>query len=109
MTDSAVPLINPQLIDLDLTAENKGAAVRALAERLAGQGRVRRLASAERMLRWASSAPSGAAIMKIRSAGPSGAPKSTPRGLRAKARLGWVTWAERACGMPIPPSRPVGI
>ncbi|MFF6783714.1 fructose-specific PTS transporter subunit EIIC [Streptomyces sp. NPDC012510] len=40
MTDSAVPLINPQLIDLDLTAESKDAAVRALAERLADEGRV---------------------------------------------------------------------
>jgi hypothetical protein len=47
------------------------------------------------MLRWAASAPSGAAIMKIRSAGPSRAPKSTPSGLDAKARLGRVTWAER--------------
>ncbi|CAM5639495.1 PTS fructose transporter subunit IIABC [Streptomyces aurantiogriseus] len=40
MTASAVPLINPRLIDLHLEAGSKDEAVRALAERLADQGRV---------------------------------------------------------------------
>ncbi|MGC0410215.1 hypothetical protein RKD31_003458 [Streptomyces sp. SAI-163] len=66
-------------------------------------------ASEERIVRWASSAPAGAAIRKIRSAGPSAAPKSTPAALRPKARVGSVTCSLRQCGMPMPPSRPVGI
>ncbi|GAA3230619.1 hypothetical protein GCM10020256_44480 [Streptomyces thermocoprophilus] len=63
----------------------------------------------DRIVRWASSAPAGAAIRKIRSAGPSAAPKSIPAALRPNASVGSVTWALRQWGMPIPPSRPVGI
>ncbi|CAM5310945.1 hypothetical protein SVIOM342S_03267 [Streptomyces violaceorubidus] len=54
-------------------------------------------ASEERIVRWASSAPAGAAIRKIRSAGPSAAPKSTPAALRPKASVGSVTCSLRQC------------
>ncbi len=49
-------------------------------------------ASDDRIVRWASSAPAGAAIRKIRSAGPSAAPKSMPVGAapEGERRLGDV-------------------
>lgn len=63
----------------------------------------------DRMVRWSSSAPAGAAMRKTRSAGPSAAPKSMPAPLRPKASVGALTCSLRQCGMPMPPSRPVGI
>src|SRR5690349_23371129 len=71
--------------------------------------RISRRASEARIFMCDASPPSGAAIRKMMSAGPSGAPKSTPWLARPNARLGSLTWADRQCGMPIPPSRPVGI
>ena len=66
-------------------------------------------ASLARSWRWKSSAPSGAAIMKTRSAAwPSAAPKSTGSARRAKPRLGARTWALRQCGIAMPPGIPVG-
>ena len=66
-------------------------------------------ASLARSWRWKSSAPSGAAIMKMRSAAcPSAAPKSTGCARRAKPRLGARTWGLRQCGMAMPPGIPVG-
>ena len=66
-------------------------------------------ASLARSWRWKSSAPSGAAIMKMRSAAcPSAAPKSTGSARRAKPRLGARTWGLRQCGMAMPPGIPVG-
>ena len=64
-------------------------------------------ASFESTARWASAAPSGAAMRKTRSAGPSGAPKSTPGVSRANASDGVTTAALFACGMAMPPGRPV--
>lgn len=51
--------------------------------------------------------PSGAAMRKTRSAGPSGAPKSTFRDSLAIARPAAVTDAVRACGIAMPPGSPV--
>lgn len=72
-------------------------------------GSMSRRARLDRMVRWSSSAPAGAAIRKTRSAGPSAAPKSMPAALRPKASVGSLTCSLRQCGMPMPPSRPVGI
>lgn len=55
------------------------------------------------------SAPSGAAMKKMRSAGPSLAPKSTLWDRRAMARAGSVTAAERQCGIAMPPGTPVAV
>ena len=52
-------------------------------------------------------APSGAAIRNTRSAGPSGAPKSTFGDRRAKPRDAVAIDASRQCGMAMPPGRPV--
>lgn len=52
-------------------------------------------------------APSGAAIRKTRSAGPSGAPKSTAGARRAKASDAVETAADRQWGIAMPPGRPV--
>ena len=49
---------------------------------------IRWRARVERIDRWSASPPAGAAIRKIRSAGPSGAPKSMPVALRPKASVG---------------------
>ena len=54
-------------------------------------GRTRARASMVSTLRWVASPPSGAAIRKDRSAGPSLAPKSTAGERRAKARVGTST------------------
>ena len=70
---------------------------------------IRDRASFESSFRWAWSAPSGAAMKKIRSAGPSFAPKSTLGFRRAMARVGSVTAAERQCGMAMPPGMPVAV
>src|SRR3954451_9910315 len=64
-------------------------------------------ASAVSRVRWSASPCSGAAIKKARSAGPSGAPKSTFGDSRAKASDASVTAAERQCGIAMPPGRPV--
>ena len=66
-------------------------------------------ARVESSFRCAWSAPSGAAMKKIKSAGPSFAPKSTAGLGRAMARVGTVTAAERQCGMAIPPGMPVSV
>ena len=50
---------------------------------------------------------SGAAIRNARSAGPSGAPKSTGGCSRAKPIVGVSTYGERQCGIAMPPGRPV--
>ena len=47
--------------------------------------------------------------MKTRSAGPSGPLKSTAGDSRANPRDGWLTAAERQCGMAKPPGIPVGL
>ena len=64
-------------------------------------------ASFDSTARWASAAPSGAAMRKTRSAGPSDAPKSTPGFSRANASDGVTTAALFACGIAMPPGRPV--
>ncbi len=46
-------------------------------------------------------------MRKTRSAPPSGAPKSTPGFSRANASEGWVTAELFACGIAMPPGRPV--
>ena len=51
--------------------------------------------------------PSAAAIIKIKSAGPSGAPKVIGSFKRAKARTLVFTAWERQCGIAIPPGIPV--
>ena len=66
-------------------------------------------ASLESSLRCSWSAPSGAAMKKIRSAGPSLAPKSTGWDSRAIASVGSVTAVERQCGIAIPPGTPVAV
>ena len=72
-------------------------------------GFIRPRASLARSLRWKSSAPAGAAIMKTRFAfSPSTAPKSTPPVRRANPREGARTWGLRQCGMAMPPGMPVG-
>ena len=50
---------------------------------------------------------SGAAIRKARSAGPSGAPKSTAGFRRAKPIEAVSTYGDRQCGMAMPPGSPV--
>ena len=64
-------------------------------------------ASFDSTARWASAAPSGAAMRKTRSAGPSDAPKSTPGFSRANASDGVTTAELFACGIAMPPGRPV--
>ncbi len=66
-------------------------------------------ASLDSSFRCSWSAPSGAAMKKMRSAGPSLAPKSTGCESRAMARVGSVTAAERQCGMAMPPGTPVAV
>ena len=69
---------------------------------------IRPRASLASSLRWTSSAPEGAAIMKTRSARPpSAAPKSTGWASLAKPREGASTWGLRQCGMATPPGIPV--
>ncbi len=50
---------------------------------------------------------SGAAIRKARSAGPSGAPKSTAGFSRANPIEAVSTYGERQCGIAMPPGSPV--
>ena len=50
---------------------------------------------------------SGAAIRNARSAGPSGAPKSTAGFSRAKPMEAVSTYGERQCGIAMPPGSPV--
>ncbi len=57
----------------------------------------------------ASPPPSGAAMRKTRVAGPSLAPQSMPSVERPKTSEGSVMAVLRACGMPMPPGRPVAI
>src|SRR5690242_8345434 len=70
-------------------------------------GRTRARARAVSRVRWSASPCAGAAMRKARSAGPSGAPKSTFGDSRANAREAAVTAAERQCGIAMPPGRPV--
>ncbi len=58
---------------------------------------------------WASPPPAGAAMRKTRVAGPSLAPQSMPSVLRPNTSEGSVIASLRACGMPMPPGRPVAI
>ena len=58
---------------------------------------------------WSAPPFSAAAIMKTRSAGPSGPLKSTAGDSLAKPSEGWVTAAERQWGIANPPGMPVGL
>ena len=66
-------------------------------------------ASFDSSVRCAWSAPSGAAMRKMRSAGPSDAPKSTAGAGLAITRVGSSTAVERQCGMAMPPGIPVSV
>ena len=69
---------------------------------------IRARASLGSICMWASPPPAGAAMRKTSVAGPSLAPQSIPS-VRPKTRDGSVMASLRACGMPMPPGRPVAI
>ena len=70
-------------------------------------GRTRARARLDSSFMCSEPAPSGAAIRNTRSAGPSGAPKSTFGDSRANPIDGVDTAADRQCGMAMPPGNPV--
>ncbi|SKZ87779.1 Uncharacterised protein [Mycobacteroides abscessus subsp. abscessus] len=74
------------------TRSSLGASRRAATK----SGRTSARASELSSFMWSDAAPSGAAMRNTRSAGPSGAPKSTLLDSRANARLAVVTDAARA-------------
>ena len=89
------------------TRPTTSAAVDAPRSDCTKSGRTSARARLESTFMWSAPAPSGAAIMKTSSAGPSGAPKSTAGRTRAKAMDGSRTAEDRQCGIAIPPGSPV--
>ncbi len=91
------------------TSATMSSGVRAARRAAVKSSSIRDRASFESSCRCSWSAPSGAAMKKTMSAGPSKAPKETGGRRRAIASVGSVTAAERQCGIAMPPGTPVSV